>query len=523
MAITSKRALYALWITGIVALFCLHFPHLLADFPNNSPWMDYSKYTDEGWYSNAAVRYHLTGHWYLRGDFNPAVALPIWPLLLAAVFHFTGVSLAAARVVVLIVLGLNLLLTYFVLSIRAPRWTALLAISILVTNPFLYAFSRLAILEPLVVCLLLVSWLLALRLSQSSPRARPWLLIAIGIVLCLQIFTKTTGIFLVPSTLFLVAWSCGFRLGASLRALALTVAAAVVPWCAWYFLFVRPRYSVDYHYLFEVNRWPQPTGFAGHLAAYWFALHGTLWISPTLCILAIVLLALATIPHRTSGDPGQPRSFWFNPIAIASLLAAAGYIGFAGAQNNPQPRYYETVVYPVAFLVALAACELLPGGRALSLRAAGAAAVAAATIVIITGAVRIGSYVRQPEYTWLTAAHNIERYIDDHPAPNRVLLSISADELALITHLPALCDDYGPWDLPYRIHTYQPSWYATWNDLDAGTVEDLATQYSLEQVAAFPAFDDPDRDVLILYRLHPLRPEKQNYVAAEEERDNAGK
>src|ERR1700727_2911172 len=114
--------LYALWIAGLLALFALHFPHLLADFPNNSPWMDYSKYTDEGWYGNAAMRLHLTGHWYLHGDFNPAVALPVWPLLLTGLFHFTGVSLLADRILVLAVFGLNLLLAYFVVRTQAQRW-----------------------------------------------------------------------------------------------------------------------------------------------------------------------------------------------------------------------------------------------------------------------------------------------------------------------------------------------------------------------------------------------------------------
>ena len=75
------------------ALFAAHFLHLRADFPNFSPWMDYAKYTDEGWYGSAAVAYFIRGGWYVPGDFNPAVALPVWPFLEWILFHFTGVSL----------------------------------------------------------------------------------------------------------------------------------------------------------------------------------------------------------------------------------------------------------------------------------------------------------------------------------------------------------------------------------------------------------------------------------------------
>jgi len=53
------------------AFFALHFGHLRADFPNHSPWMDWAKYTDEGWYGDAAIRHYQLGHWYVPGDFNP--------------------------------------------------------------------------------------------------------------------------------------------------------------------------------------------------------------------------------------------------------------------------------------------------------------------------------------------------------------------------------------------------------------------------------------------------------------------
>jgi 4-amino-4-deoxy-L-arabinose transferase-like glycosyltransferase len=523
---TRARIVYALWTACLLALFGLHFVHLLADFPNNSPWMDYSKYTDEGWYASAATRFWLSGHWFLRGDFNPAVVLPVWPLLLAVVFRFAGVSLLAARVVVVAIFGVNLLLTYRILRARAARWVALLAITLLVTCPFLFAFSRLAILEPLLTCFQLHSWELTLRMRGASGRARVLLSAAIGLDLCLMVLTKTTGLFLIPSTLFLLAWCCGSG-RAAMRALAIACATGIATWCVWFFLGVRPHHLSDYRYFFEANTWPRPVGLVGHIAAYWYALHGALWISPVLCVTLAALLALKLIPLRgpaASAETGREQlSFWRDPIAIACLLAGGGTIFFVGLQNHPQPRYYETVIYPVCWLLAMAAAALVSRLRALPLRIAGAAALAAIGGACVLGTWSIAVYLRHPEYTWLSAARGIAQYIDTHPAPNRVVLSISGDDLSLMTHLPAICDDFGPWDLPYRIHVYQPSWYAAWNDLDPGTVEDLSTQYSLQQVASFPAFDDPDRDTLVLYRMLPLPPARQTYAAREEEQDNAGK
>src|SRR5580704_13226447 len=103
----------------VAAIFLvLHAFHLNADFPNHSPWMDWAKYTDEGWYGDAAIRHFQRGHWHVPGDFNPAAALPVWPLLEAALFRFTGYNLAAARALAVVMFGCNLLASYLLVR----RW-----------------------------------------------------------------------------------------------------------------------------------------------------------------------------------------------------------------------------------------------------------------------------------------------------------------------------------------------------------------------------------------------------------------
>jgi hypothetical protein len=134
----------------------------------------------------------------------------------------------------------------------------------------------------------------------------------------------------------------------------------------------------------------------------------------------------------------------------------------------------------------------------------GLAAMAAA----INGAWTL-NYAAHPEYTFVNAAERLTHFIDTHPNGKRLLVSISGDQITLVTHLPTLCDDFGtptrsmP-DLVSKLAYYQPGWYATWNDLDPGTIEDLHSRFSLEQVASFRAFDDSDRNILVLFKLHPL-------------------
>jgi len=140
----------------------------------------------------------------------------------------------------------------------------------------------------------------------------------------------------------------------------------------------------------------------------------------------------------------------------------------------------------------------------LDARQAGLAILAVVVLATAYNSVRTARYVLSPQYTWVTAAHDLTRYIDEHPNGNRLLVSISGDEITLITHLPSLCDDFGTLSLPAKLALYKPGWYASWNSLDPGTLEDLHEGYSLEQVDEFPAFDDPDRNDLYLFKLHPL-------------------
>src|SRR5215471_11316862 len=148
--------------------FTFHAVHLRADFPNHSPWMDWSKYTDEGWYGDAAIRHFQRGTWYVPGDFNPAAALPVWPLVESIVFRFTGVSVVAARALSVSIFGLILVSVYFLVrrwqilaseSQQTPSLAPAIAVLLLAVSPFCYAFSRLAILEPMLILLTLLALL----------------------------------------------------------------------------------------------------------------------------------------------------------------------------------------------------------------------------------------------------------------------------------------------------------------------------------------------------------------------------
>ena len=120
-----RRWGYAVWVVAIGAFAVLHAVHLGADFPNGSPWVfDWAKYTDEGWYGNAAARAHLFGNWYVAGDFNPAVAVPVWPFAQWVLYFFTGVRVEAARGLAIACFFASLVLSYMLVRASGTSFQA---------------------------------------------------------------------------------------------------------------------------------------------------------------------------------------------------------------------------------------------------------------------------------------------------------------------------------------------------------------------------------------------------------------
>ena len=529
---SSKRWFYAIWLVLIGGFAALHAMHLSADFPNNTPWFcDWAKYTDEGWYGNAAIRAHLFGNWYLQGDFNPAPAVPVWPFLEWVLFFFTGVTVQAARGLAIAFFFANLLLSYLLLRARGPRWMALLAVTLLVTSPFLYCFSRLAILEPMLIALMLGALNLAVRLPRL--RRPVWASAWIGLLFTLMMLTKTTAVFLLPA----LGWAMLLPLWQNRRLLlrcALAAAGAfAVTFGLWMALVVAFGLLPDYKYLFFVNKYIKPPEFYWPLVSLWWSFHGGLWVDHILIPLAGLVVGAAVAgtvlsrhnagaPTSVAADSSVRWSAWgrkllLDPVFGASVWAVAGYILFMTYQNHPQPRYFAVVAFFCIFVVAQGAEALLgrtaPAGENWMRRGPahflGWGVIGLAALAMSVNGARTLNYAAHPEYTFVNAARELTRYIDEHPNGKRLLLSISGDQITLVTHLPTLCDDFGtpspamP-DLVAKLAYYRPGWYATWNDLDPGTLEDLHTRFSLEQAASFRAFDDSDRNLLVLFKLHPL-------------------
>jgi len=509
-ALTAYRVV-EFFLLAIAACFLgMHAMHLRADFPNYSPWMDWAKYTDEGWYGDAAIRHFQRGDWYVPGDFNPAAALPVWPLVESAVFRFTGVNVIAARALTVGIFALILVSVYLLirrwpfheLESRRPSLAPAIAVLLLAVSPFCYVFSRLAILEPMLILLALFA-LLSASYAAKPGRRDSWKagvlraipILALGLVLPMMVLTKTTAVFLIPSVVWILFARAGYNLKTFARMALPAFGLATVIWVTYYGLVVRPHFLSDYKYLFTANAY---TGITSENAIE--VLRDTaadgMWIGHIIYPLSAVAAAVALF---------FSRRLLRNPLVPALLLWIGGYAAFLAYHDNLQPRYYLVVAVPLTLLVAVVFERTWNRRTVIAPLAhmAGALCALALTVVVISDGHQTISYVIHPEYTFADAADRIREIVAADRTHNPLVLSISGSDLSLMTGLPSICDDFGTLELSDRVRQYQPGWYVAWNQVDDDKMDALTPLYRLQRVASFPAMDDPERNLLILYRLDP--------------------
>jgi 4-amino-4-deoxy-L-arabinose transferase-like glycosyltransferase len=480
-----ERRLHNIFLLLTLFLCLIRFAYLRADFPNHSPWMiDQAKFTDEGWWASAAVRHFLIGHWQVAGDYNPAAAVPVWPVLLTVVFHFTGVSIVAARSVNVFFSIATVGLVYLLVPRYASETTAAFAALLLAASPFAFAFSRLATLDTMVdfeFCLLL--WIA----SYASPR-RIWPSILVGVLIPIMLLTKTTAVVLVPSVLWLLWMATKNKF---LLATLYVGAVAGAGIGIYQFAVLHSRYADDYHYFFDINaladvEWERTAFFLQQL------LRHCMWIDRVLypAALAVLLLSIVRLRH-----------LWRNPLFTASWIAFAGdAVYILRRQDDYAPRYFLAMLVPLILVLALALQELRVRNRVL-------APLLAATLLlaVVLDTVQIAGFLAHRQYQFYSAAKSIKTIVNADPKTHRLLLGSSGAQLSLMTGVPSINDGYGSEDLDKKVSRYQPGWYVGWNELDQDILSSLSA-FRLDKVAAFRVFDHEERDSLTLYRMVPAKP-----------------
>jgi 4-amino-4-deoxy-L-arabinose transferase-like glycosyltransferase len=488
------RAVTATLLCVAAVFFALAFVHLRADFPNGSAWNDWSKTTDEGWYTSGAVHRALTGNWHQPGAFNPAVALPVWPALAGVWFRLAGFGMVQIRVLALLITGVSLLMLFRLVRQSAGALPAAVAIALLTVNPFFYSFTRLAVLEPVMIFFLLLALVLA---AEAVRRDSFTFTCAVGVTITLLVLTKTTGLVLAPGILYFL-WAGlrqrGVPVTAAVGRVAGAMAAAVMVWALYYGLVIR-RYLPDYRLLFHINQ------DRVHLSIVplvgWHTLRDGMWIDSLLYPLAIAAVIAAAV---------WLRELWREPLFASSVLTAVGYLAFIGYHSNLQPRYYLLLAPSVVIVLALTlkhlAARAAEGGK--QWRATLIAYAFLLGISLPWMALGTLGFAVHPQYTFLTAANGFASAVAAEQEAHRLVIGNQGDELSLWTGIPAICAEYSTDPPAAVVQRYAPGWYV---EILGGKLsamrQQLQSTYRMQERARYEIFDDPERHTFVLYRLLP--------------------
>lgn len=454
---TWGRALLLLGGLLVAVLLALRFAHLEADFPAGVT-LSRAQFSDEGLYSNAAVRHARTGEWYVDGDFNPAVNMPLGQLLHRLLFELFGVSLHTARLLAALGAVAAALLTARLVGREAGRGAGVLAGLFVASHFIAFAYSRVAFMEPVGSAFVAAALVAAPR---PGDRRRAGRAAAAGLLAAAAILVKTSMVIALP----LVAWAA-WHSGDSRRqrqGLALVAGGVGGAVAFGYMLVASMLWPVDYNYFVGLNvNARSVTSVTDWMANVTLKMHGVRVLGDgflALCGAATLLAAALSADFRRSR------------LVVPFLAWIVGYFLLLTMIRYGPARYYAPLVFPLAGLAALACAALLrqawsePRGRSLL----ALPVVAAAAWVVTAGADRIGLYLAVPQFTLAETARGIAAVLAQRESARRPLvIGNIADTMALEGDFGTVNTVYGTLSVGSRLHRFRPD-YAV---VRAGRAED---------------------------------------------------
>lgn len=474
-------------LIAAVCLLGLRLWHIRADFPNYQFYsQDGARFTDEGFYTSAALNYFTFGHAYIPGGWNPGVFMPVWPFLVGLLFHFTGISVVAARSLAVIFTGCSVLLAYAVARQYRSATFACLTAFLVAANALGFFFGRLALLEPAFVMFLLLAIYLAGRVRPGSYA----LAVSVGIVFFLTTLTKTTGPFVLPAVLYPI-WARNRENRSAAWKLVAAALATAVFWLGCAKIFWSHHYSADARVILAMAPLWQLENSPLRLLRLFF--RGT-WIDPVLFPLALASFGAAL---------WRMRFLWRDTLFTTAFLWEAGYAAFIVFHYDGPPRYFVTMIVPTVWL-ALIFTEWLWRQH----RKAGVAVAACIAISVAWNLAYIGNYLFHPRYSLVDASVEIKHTIAaEHRtdlASSELLIGRGVDEISLLSDGMPVMDSDGAMPLAEKLDVYHPGWFMDWTRGHPSLrMETVAAHRCLEERASFPNLDRFRDAGIVLYQIFP--------------------
>lgn len=437
---TTTRAVLLVVVLIVLAAAGARLLHLEADFPVQLTQSG-APMSDEGWHSNAAVRYWQFGYWYLPGDVNRAIMQPTFQLLQWITLGALGVSLTTVRLTaVVLFLGLTVLMTDTIRT-QSKLIGGMVAMALLTTDFHIFAYSRIALIDlPMLFFVIASLWLLMTMGSKHHLLGG----ILAGLAYSLAFLTKPTALFAAPLLLLFAALgdeelkprlrrSLGF-LGATVLLIGSQIARGFA-----YF----PQDMADYFSLVssKVEGGDDPT----YVGRAWTAIRIMGGRDLLLCV-ALTLAAIFLLQHwKRNGLAGHRVSMFY-------LLATISFFAVIAS------THYQPVRYFVPF-IALAICVV---SIATTLAISRQQYFFASTLTLLVilhiglGTIRIFEYLAHPRWSYSSFCEELKSDLEGGSS-NLLLMGDMAPQISIATGIETISGLVGTRPAAWRFQEYRPT------------------------------------------------------------------
>ena len=478
---TSRRVL-ALCLFGWAAIFLLLRVVLLDADIDASLTESNGIVTDEGWYSNSAVRAAVGQPWHLPGDVNEAVVMPVFHVLQALTIGSLGFGAASARLLPV--------LLFFLLVVAAGLATwrsvgelgAAVVCALLATQYELFCYSRIAMVELPAMSLAVVAWAIA----GWRPRRAVWAPASAGLVMALATLTKPTALVLLPAVLLLL-W------GPDPKSAGSPAPRSLPEWRDWWRPALALLVTVGTLVAFGlVSRTLYPDDWAFferqldlHSASSWTEIPRLLvWAfndaarTEPLVFLAGAGLLLALVLWR---GRGRGRERWMTLCLLALWFSC--WLAIATSAYQPT-RYFLPWIVASCMTFGFVAAALERTSQAVS---RGLLLVGCA-VAGLAGH-QCASYLLDPSWTMAEATREVLE-IAHSDAGEPLLAGNPAPTLALLGGVPAVSGNVSDKGLAWLVSRYGATHVVSLGELPEPDRAELSRQSQLLPRGRFPVFDE---------------------------------
>ena len=455
----------------IVLLVIFRFVHLDADFPPGITWSG-ELYTDEGWYSSAAINRHLTGNWLLEGDFNPVVNMPVFHLVQAAVFSLFGMSLQTARCAPVCFSAAIFLFLYLFARQYISRTGAALCVLFLASNYICFAYSRLALLELPMICLIVLSLYLG-----SSFRASKNILMVFpaSCILVIAILLKNTAVFAIPVLMYVLWRRGGNRADSVIYVVVSLVTVSVL--VILYNGVVSSYYPDDYYFFKQMNIDKRISydirGIFLNIKNIEFNLRV---IDPILYCMAIYVVVIFS---------ALSSEFRNNVLVRIAFIWLICYLAFLAATFYHPMRYFIPLMVPCAMLLGTI---VTINQKIFAIDKQRRILLGAIIVMIAINLFTIVDYMSNLDYSFRNMCHNVVKIVDHYSTPgdSKILLGNFAYSVSIETGLRSI-NTNGSRDLAWRVSRYNPGFYISLGE-EEEVLESLSEMYDIKPLCPFNVF-----------------------------------